>query len=86
MQDREYPNPSLITPHIGPEDSFDPNEPGLPKRVQRGGSFMCSPDYCLGYRCATRMKGEPTSGTFHCGFRCVLSPADYESFIKKTEQ
>ncbi|MCX7418422.1 MAG: formylglycine-generating enzyme family protein [Planctomycetia bacterium] len=71
---------------VGPEDSFDPNEPGLPKRVQRGGSFMCSPDYCLGYRCATRMKGEPTSGTFHCGFRCVLSPADYAAFAKKAER
>jgi len=67
----------------GPEDSFDPNEPNIPKRVQRGGSFMCSPDYCLGYRCATRMKGEPTSGTFHCGFRCVLSTADYDTFVKK---
>ena len=68
----------------GPEDSFDPNEPNIPKRVQRGGSFMCSPDYCLGYRCATRMKGEPTSGTFHCGFRCVLPAADYDAFAKKT--
>ena len=71
---------------LGPDDSFDPNEPGLPKRVQRGGSFMCSSDYCLGYRCATRMKGEPTSGTFHCGFRGVLSPADYEAFVKRTAQ
>ena len=68
-------------PH-GPHDSFDPNEPGPPKRVQRGGSFMCNANYCLGYRCAARMKGEPSSGAFHCGFRCVLSPADYEAFTK----
>ena len=62
----------------GPNSSFDPNEPNLPKRVQRGGSFMCNVNYCLGYRCATRMKGEPSSSSFHAGFRCVLSPQDYE--------
>ncbi len=77
-----YYNESSRRNPRGPADSFDPNEPGLPKRVQRGGSFMCSSDYCLGYRCATRMKGEPTSGTFHCGFRSVLSPADYDAFEK----
>lgn len=70
----------------GPADSFDPNEPGIPKRVQRGGSFMCNANYCLGYRCATRMKGEPSSGAFHCGFRCVLSPEDYASFLEAPAQ
>jgi formylglycine-generating enzyme len=55
----------------GPEDSYDPNEPGLVKRVQRGGSFMCSDNY-IAYRNSARMKGEPNSGTFHCGFRCVV--------------
>lgn len=68
-------------PH-GPSESFDPNEPGMPKRVQRGGSFLCNADYCLGYRCAARMKGEPSSGTFHCGFRCVLSASDYDQFVQ----
>ncbi len=58
----------------GPSDSFDPNEPQVPKRVQRGGSFMCSDDYCTGYRVSARMKGDVLSGTFHCGFRTVLSP------------
>lgn len=55
----------------GPEDSFDPNEPGMPKKVQRGGSFMCSEQYCTGYRVSARMKGDLESGAFHCGFRCV---------------
>ena len=59
---------------FGPADSFDPNEPTIPKRVQRGGSFMCSDNYCIGYGVASRMKGEPSTGTFHCGFRCVLTP------------
>ena len=55
----------------GPSDSFDPQEPGIIKRVQRGGSFMCNVNSCTGYRCGARMKGEVTSGTFHNGFRCV---------------
>ncbi len=58
----------------GPVNSFDPNEPAIPKRVQRGGSFMCSDDYCTGYRVSARMKGDVMSGTFHCGFRTVLTP------------
>ena len=57
----------------GPEDSFDPVEPGLPKRVQRGGSFLCSDMYCVRYRPGTRGKGEVTSGASHVGFRCVKS-------------
>jgi sulfatase modifying factor 1 len=57
----------------GPDKSYDPNEPLVPKRVQRGGSFMCSDDYCTGYRVSARMKGDVLSGTFHCGFRTVLS-------------
>jgi formylglycine-generating enzyme len=55
----------------GPGDSFDPNEPDLPKKVQRGGSFMCSETYCTGYRVSARMKGDLDSGAFHTGFRCV---------------
>lgn len=60
---------------FGPVDSFDPQEPTIPKRVQRGGSFMCSDTYCIGYRNSARMKGEPKNGTFHCGFRCVVPAA-----------
>jgi formylglycine-generating enzyme required for sulfatase activity len=33
----------------GPPESFDPQEPGQPKRVQRGGSFWCSDQYCSRY-------------------------------------
>src|SRR5687768_7279608 len=33
----------------GPPDSFDPAEPGVPKRAQRGGSFLCSEEYCARY-------------------------------------
>jgi formylglycine-generating enzyme required for sulfatase activity len=57
----------------GPASSFDPNEPGLPKRVQRGGSFLCSDLYCIRYRPGARGKGEPNSAASHIGFRCVRS-------------
>ncbi len=58
----------------GPASSFDPQEPGIPKRVQRGGSFMCADVYCRRYVPGARGKGEPSSAAGHIGFRCVKSP------------
>jgi len=58
----------------GPDSSYDPMEPGLPKRVQRGGSFMCSELYCTRYIPGARGKGEPKSAAGHIGFRCVQAP------------
>ena len=58
----------------GPDDSFDPQEPGQPKRVHRGGSFLCSDQYCARYIVGTRGKGEVSSATNHIGFRCVKPP------------
>jgi formylglycine-generating enzyme required for sulfatase activity len=55
----------------GPNKSFDPDEPFSPKRVTRGGSFLCNESYCSGYRCARRMKSSPDTGLEHLGFRCV---------------
>ena len=57
----------------GPADSFDPGEPGVVKHVQRGGSFLCSDEYCMGYMPGTRMKCSPDTGLCHSGFRCVRS-------------
>ena len=42
----------------GPDASFDPSEPGVPKRVHRGGSFLCTDQYCSRYMVGTRGKGE----------------------------
>lgn len=55
----------------GPDDSFDPQEPGVPKRVQRGGSFLCCDQYCVRYRPGARHAGAADSGASHTGFRCV---------------
>jgi formylglycine-generating enzyme required for sulfatase activity len=57
----------------GPNDSFDPNEPGVAKRVTRGGSYLCSELYCTGYRPSARMKTSPDTGLSHTGFRCVAN-------------
>jgi formylglycine-generating enzyme required for sulfatase activity len=55
----------------GPDFSLDPAEPESPKRVQRGGSFLCTAYYCSGYLVGTRGKEEPSSAANHVGFRCV---------------
>jgi formylglycine-generating enzyme required for sulfatase activity len=55
----------------GPPDSFDPDEPGTPKRVHRGGSILCTDQYCTRYMPGTRGKGAPDTGTSHLGFRVV---------------
>ncbi|MES2465453.1 MAG: formylglycine-generating enzyme family protein [Armatimonadota bacterium] len=59
----------------GPSASFDPQEPGIPKRVQRGGSFLCTSQYCSRYMPGGRGKGEMLTGTSNTGFRCAVSPA-----------
>ncbi|MDQ3010530.1 MAG: formylglycine-generating enzyme family protein [Acidobacteriota bacterium] len=57
----------------GPDTSFDPDEPMVPKRVQRGGSFLCHDSYCASYRLAARMKASPDTSLSHAGFRCAKS-------------
>jgi formylglycine-generating enzyme required for sulfatase activity len=56
---------------LGPSDSHDPDEPGLVKRVQRGGSFLCSDQYCRRYQAGGRGKGEVKSAANNVGFRCA---------------
>ena len=55
----------------GPTTSFDPAEPGASKKVQRGGSYLCTDQYCTRYMVGTRGKSEWRSATNHAGFRCV---------------
>ncbi len=57
-------------PH-GPVSGFDPEEPTVPKKVVRGGSFLCNASYCKGYRVSSRMKSTPDTGLENTGFRCV---------------
>lgn len=55
----------------GPSESWDPQEPGAKKRVQRGGSFLCTAQYCTRYLVGTIGRGEIRSGSNHVGFRCA---------------
>lgn len=55
----------------GPPDSMDPSEPGVAKKAHRGGSFLCTDQYCARYIVGGRGKGEPSTGTNHLGFRLV---------------
>ncbi len=58
----------------GPDAPFDPAEPGEKKRVHRGGSFLCTDQYCTRYLVGARGKGEISTGSNHLGFRCVKPP------------
>jgi formylglycine-generating enzyme required for sulfatase activity len=52
--------------------AFDPGDPGARKHVIKGGSFLCSPNYCYRYRPAAREPGPTDTGENHIGFRTVL--------------
>ena len=67
---------SVANPH-GPAQSYDPDDRGVPvhapKRVTRGGSFLCNVDYCLSYRPSARRGTDPYNPMSHVGFRLVKS-------------
>jgi sulfatase modifying factor 1 len=67
----DYYSHSPVNNPGGPSDSYDPNEPGYVKHVQRGGSFLCSDQYCDRYKAGSRGKGETSSASNNLGFRCV---------------
>jgi formylglycine-generating enzyme required for sulfatase activity len=54
----------------GPSASYSPSD-DQPQRVQRGGSFLCTDQYCTRYMMGTRGKGDVDTGSNHLGFRCV---------------
>jgi formylglycine-generating enzyme len=60
--------------NLSPDASYDTGMPGadIPRRVTKGGSHLCAPNYCHRYRPAAR-QGEPVdTSTAHIGFRCVI--------------
>ncbi len=60
---------SWYLPYEDREKDFIPTEAS--ERVHRGGSFLCNPGYCHGYRVSARSHTTPESSTFHVGFRTV---------------
>jgi formylglycine-generating enzyme len=69
---------------VGPAESYDPGDPYAPKRVVKGGSFLCNPDYCESYRPSARRGTPPDTGSSHTGFRCVIS-GDTAQFTARSE-
>jgi formylglycine-generating enzyme len=69
----------------GPDTSYDPSEPGRSKKVQRGGSFLCTDQYCSRYMVGTRGKGETDTGTNHLGFRCVMTLPNWQTAQKPSQ-
>jgi sulfatase modifying factor 1 len=58
------------------EASCDPAQPQfrIPRKVIKGGSYLCADTYCLRYRPAARRPQMVDTGTSHIGFRCVMRP------------
>lgn len=75
---KELKKPSCCTvdnPRGGAlENSFDPAMPDIkiPRKVIKGGSFLCAPSYCRRYRPAARMAQAIDTSTCHLGFRLVV--------------
>jgi sulfatase modifying factor 1 len=55
-------------------DSFDPRQPEIriPRKVLKGGSHLCAPNYCRRYRPAARFPEPVDTSTCHVGFRCIV--------------
>lgn len=58
-------------------ESYDPCQPAIriPRKVLKGGSHLCAPNYCRRYRPAARHAEPVDTSTSHVGFRCVLRRA-----------
>jgi formylglycine-generating enzyme len=71
----EHPCCTLDNPRGGArEESHDPGMTGIKvaRKVMKGGSYLCAPNYCRRYRPAARMAQEADSATCHLGFRCIV--------------
>jgi formylglycine-generating enzyme required for sulfatase activity len=72
---------SCCVPHnprgARPEDSYDACQPAIriPRRVLKGGSHLCAPNYCRRYRPAARFPQPIDTSACHVGFRCIMRPA-----------
>jgi sulfatase modifying factor 1 len=86
-----------VNPRIASQQkSYDPRQPQIriPRRVVKGGSHLCAPNYCLRYRPAARQPQMIDTGMSHIGFRCIMRAAEappqvevsLETHQEKTEQ
>jgi formylglycine-generating enzyme required for sulfatase activity len=86
---REATSGGVIADPAGPTDAWDPADPGVPvqapKRVTRGGSFLCNEDYCLSYRPSARRGTDPYNSMSHLGFRLVMDKAAWAGANKRPQ-
>jgi len=64
-----------VNPRVAsPDRSFNPTQPQfqIPRKVVKGGSHLCAPNYCLRYRPAARQPQMIDTGMSHVGFRCIV--------------
>ncbi len=66
-------NPRIVSP----DKSYDPRQPQfqIPRKVVKGGSHLCAPNYCLRYRPAARQPQMIDTGMSHVGIRCIARKA-----------
>jgi sulfatase modifying factor 1 len=66
--------PSINPQGVERDKSFDPASPEIriPRKVIKGGSFLCAPNYSRRYRPAARMAQPIDTSTCHLGFRCII--------------
>jgi formylglycine-generating enzyme required for sulfatase activity len=68
-------NPRVESPDSS-YDASDSRSAHIPRRVIKGGSHLCAPNYCLRYRPAARQPQMEDSSMSHIGFRCIVRPSD----------
>lgn len=68
--------PAINPRVISPDGSYDVRQPQfkIPRKVVKGGSHICAPNYCLRYRPAARQPQMIDTGMSHIGFRCIVRP------------
>jgi formylglycine-generating enzyme required for sulfatase activity len=85
---REAATGKKIVDPQGPQESYDPFDTGVPagapKRVTRGGSFLCNENYCLSYRPSARRGADPYNSMSHLGFRLVMDDSEWRHAASQT--
>lgn len=86
---RREASASVVDDPRGPASSWDPADPGVPvdapKRVTRGGSFLCNETYCLSYRPSARRGTDPYNSMSHLGFRLVMDESAWKDARLRSE-
>ncbi|MEI7760382.1 MAG: formylglycine-generating enzyme family protein [Thermoleophilia bacterium] len=76
LRPEDAPGPCCmpVNPRVtSSEESYGPGET-IPRKVIKGGSHLCAPNYCFRYRPAARQAEAIDTSTCHIGFRCIVRP------------